>query len=85
MVSPLRETDCPHPSSTALVIPRSASHALMPHGHHEGRIVELGESSHGGLVEVIVVIVGDQDEVDRRKILEAQGRRREALDTHLAR
>ena len=28
------------------------------------------------------MIVGDQDEVDRRKILEAQGRRREALDTH---
>src|SRR6266508_5731427 len=46
--------------------------ALEPEGHHEEWIVRCGKALHGAEVEVVVVIVRDEDEVDRRQGLESE-------------
>src|SRR4030095_4267943 len=38
--------------------------------HDEQGIELVGEASHGGLVQVVVVVVGDEHEVDRGQVVQ---------------
>ena len=47
--------------------------------HDEEWIERPGQAAHGGLVEMVVVIVRDQDEVDGRQVVERDAGRRVAV------
>ena len=54
--------------------------ALEPERDHEARIVGLREATHRRLVEMVVVVVGDEHEVDAGELLEAESGRSVATD-----